>query len=66
MCPESLDFAGFQGTRFMHSPKKVFTLENRARKPLIFLRLRVLHNQPICAFLTIYQYINSLFSCMVV
>ena len=39
--------------------QKVFTLENRARKALIFLRLRALHNQPICAFLTIYHYINS-------
>lgn len=39
--------------------QKVFTLENRARKALIFLRLRALHNQPICAKMTIYQYINS-------
>lgn len=59
MCPESLDFTGFQGLHFMHSPKKVFTLENRTRKALIFLHLRALHNQPICAKTTIYHYINS-------
>ena len=38
--------------------QKVFTLVKCARKALILLHLRTLHKQPICAKMTIYQYIN--------
>lgn len=50
---------GFKACTLCIRRQKVFTLDNRARKALILLHFRALHNQPICAKITIYHYINS-------
>lgn len=56
---KALILLAFKARALCNRRKKVFTLGKSARKALIFLRLRALHNQPIYAFLTIYHYINS-------
>ena len=47
--PKPLILPGFKALVLCIRRQKVFTLENSARKPLIYLHLRALHNQPFCS-----------------